>query len=89
MILKENHLIVDGKVSISHINDLLLTDLEDDDTDTIGGWVYCHNIDIEEGTRLDYGEFSFTVLEREDSRIRKIEIEKMDTPSQIEETDGF
>ncbi|MEK5475969.1 hemolysin family protein [Paenibacillus sp. FSL R5-0407] len=88
-ILKKNHLIVDGKVSISHINDLLLTDLEDDDTDTIGGWVYGHDIDIEEGTRLDYGEFSFTVLEREDSRIRKIEIEKMDGPKQIEETDGF
>lgn len=88
-ILKKNHLIVDGKVSISHINDLLLTDLKDDETDTIGGWVYGHDIDIEEGTRLDYGEFSFTVLEREDSRIRKIEIEKIDAPSPFEETDGF
>ncbi|RCX17065.1 CBS domain containing-hemolysin-like protein [Fontibacillus phaseoli] len=76
MILEENHFIVDGKVSISHINDLLLTELEDDDTDTIGGWVYGQDMDIEEGTVLNYGDLSFTVLERVDSRIRKIEIEK-------------
>lgn len=71
-----NHLIVDGKVSISLINDLLLTDLEDEDTDTIGGWIYGKNIDIEQGSQLKYGNLRFTVLEREDSRIRRIEIEK-------------
>ncbi|RRJ65469.1 HlyC/CorC family transporter [Paenibacillus oralis] len=75
-----NHLIVDGKVSISLINDLLLTDLEEEETDTIGGWVYGQNMDIEEGTQLMYGDFRFTVLEREESRIRKIEIEKIDMP---------
>lgn len=75
-----NHLIVDGKVSVSLINGLLLTDLEEEDADTIGGWIYGQNLDIEEGTRLEYGDFRFTVLEREDSRIRKIEIEKVDFP---------
>ncbi|WP_410769140.1 hemolysin family protein [Fontibacillus sp. BL9] len=88
MIVEENHLIVDGKVSISHINDLLLTKLEDDDTDTIGGWVYGQDMDIEEGTVLNYGDLSFTVLEREDSRIRKIEIEK-NLPDTAENNDGI
>lgn len=77
-VLSENHLIVDGKVSIVRINDLLSTDLEEEETDTIGGWVYGHDTDIAEGTRLRYGNFSFTVLESEGSRIRKIEIEKVE-----------
>ncbi|WP_411003813.1 transporter associated domain-containing protein [Paenibacillus sp. TH7-28] len=80
-----NHLIVDGKVSVSLINDLLLTDLEEEEADTIGGWVYGQNIDIEEGTQLTHGDFCFTVLEREESRIRKIEIEKIGIPELPEE----
>ncbi|MFD1177314.1 hemolysin family protein [Paenibacillus puldeungensis] len=77
-----NHLIVNGKVSVSQINDLLLTDLEDEDTDTIGGWIFGQNMDIEEGSRLEYENLRFTVLEREDSRIRKIEIEKKEALSE-------
>ncbi|MEF2966069.1 hemolysin family protein [Paenibacillus sp. M1] len=83
-VLEKNHYIVDGKVSISHINDLLLTDLEEDEADTIGGWVYGHDMDIEEGTRLEHGDFRFTVLERADSRIRKIEIERADAPEALD-----
>ncbi|MFL0555264.1 hemolysin family protein [Paenibacillus barengoltzii] len=75
-----NHLIVDGKVSVSLINELLDADLEEDEADTIGGWIYGHNLDIEEGTQLVYGDLQLTVLEREDSRIRKIEIQRLDTP---------
>ncbi|MBW4837838.1 MAG: hemolysin family protein [Paenibacillaceae bacterium] len=76
-----NHLIVDGKVSVSLINDLLDAELEEEDADTIGGWVYGQNLDFEAGTQLVYGDLQFTVLEREDSRIRKIEIEKRDPSS--------
>lgn len=76
-----NHLIVDGKVSVSLINDLLDAELEEEDADTIGGWVYGQNLDIEAGTQLVYGDLQFTVLEREDSRIRKLEIEKLDPSS--------
>ncbi|MDU7476817.1 MAG: hemolysin family protein [Paenibacillus macerans] len=80
-----NHLIVDGKVSVSLINELLLTDLEEEETDTIGGWVYGQNMDIEEGTELTYGALRFKVLEREESRIRKIEIERIEIPVLPEE----
>ncbi|MGG6314622.1 hemolysin family protein [Paenibacillus macerans] len=87
-----NHLIVDGKVSVSLINDLLLADLEEEDADTIGGWIYGHYLDIEEGTVLEYGDLRFTVLERADSRIRKIEIQKLEAPETgdgiVPENDG-
>lgn len=75
-----NHLIVDGKISVSLVNDLLDAELEEDDADTIGGWIYGQNLDIKEGTQLVYGDLQFTVLEREDSRIRKIEIERRPKP---------
>ncbi|MGG3455287.1 hemolysin family protein [Paenibacillus rhizolycopersici] len=76
-----NHLIVDGKVSVSLINDWLDAELEEEDADTIGGWIYGQNLDIEVGTQLVYGDLQFTVLEREDSRIRKIDIEKLEPPA--------
>lgn len=76
-----NHLVVDGKVSVSLINDLLGAGLEEEDAETIGGWIYGQNLDIEAGTRFLYGDLQFTVLEREDSRIRKIEIERLDAPN--------
>ncbi len=38
--LGEGHLIVDGKVTLTHLNDLLNTDITSEELDTIGGWLY-------------------------------------------------
>ncbi|CAM2884996.1 hemolysin family protein [Paenibacillus sediminis] len=81
--VEENHLIVDGKVLISQINDLLLVDIENEELDTIGGWLYGENMDLKEGDQSHYKDLVFTVLEKEEHRIRKLEIQKV-TPVQEE-----
>lgn len=76
-VLQENqHLIVDGKVLLSEINDLLGVDIDEDDVDTIGGWLYSQNPTLKEGVEWRYRDLLFTILKKEKHRIRKIEIKK-------------
>ncbi|UNK18198.1 hemolysin family protein [Paenibacillus sp. N3/727] len=71
-----NRLIVDGKVSINRVNDLLLCDLNTDELDTIGGWLYGHNSELVKGDSWTYRDLTFTVLEKKTHRYTKLQILK-------------
>jgi CBS domain containing-hemolysin-like protein len=72
----EDHFIVDGKVPISRINDLLGTDIDNEEMDTIGGWLYGQNPELKPGQAWHHDLLEFIVREKEKHRIRKIEIRK-------------
>jgi CBS domain containing-hemolysin-like protein len=72
--LSDGRYIVDGKVSISHINDLFKTDIESGKWDTIGGWLYGQNSELKKGSEFHHHNLTFIVREKEKHRIRKIEI---------------
>lgn len=74
--INEHHLIVDGKVAINQINDLLHSDLDTEDIDTIGGWLYGTNPEMNEGETLDHQDLTFKLIDREPHRFRKLEIFK-------------
>ncbi|WP_400163112.1 hemolysin family protein [Brevibacillus sp. TJ4] len=77
-VLKGNeHLIVDGKVLLSEVNDLLGVDIDEDEVDTIGGWLYSQKPALKEGVEWRYGDLSFIIRKKEKHRIRKIEIRKL------------
>lgn len=78
--LSDQHLIVDGKVPLSRINDLLGTEIESEGMDSIGGWLYGHNSELKVGQEWSYQALTFKVLEKEKHRIRKIEIMKQEEP---------
>ncbi|KKO54672.1 hemolysin family protein [Paenibacillus sp. DMB20] len=71
-----NRLIVNGKVSINRVNDLLHSDLSTDELDTIGGWLYGHNSELVKGDTWTYRDLTFTVLEKKTHRYTKLEIVK-------------
>lgn len=77
-----NRLIVNGKVSINRVNDLLHCDLNTDDLDTIGGWLYGHNSELVKGDTWIYRDLQFTVLEKKTHRYTKLEIVKDATDEQ-------
>lgn len=77
-----NRLIVDGKVSINRVNDLLQCELNTDDLDTIGGWLYGHNSELVKGDTWNYHDLMFTVLEKKTHRYTKLEIIKEATELQ-------
>ncbi len=73
--ISENSYEVLGKVTISEINDLFGIDLssENDDYDTIGGFIYTHTGTIPEvGLTFNYNGLNFRVKEVENKRINKI-----------------
>lgn len=72
----EGHLILDGKVTLTHLNDLLHTDITSEELDTIGGWLYRQNPDLEEGQEWQYEDLTFIIREKEEHRIRKLEVVK-------------
>ncbi|MDN3015908.1 hemolysin family protein [Paenibacillus sp. BSR1-1] len=74
--INDNKTIVDGKVLIEEINDLFGLDLEDEDIDTIGGWILSKKMDVVEGDIINHGEFDIKVLEVDGYHIKSLEIVK-------------
>ncbi|MDQ6421611.1 hemolysin family protein [Paenibacillus sp. LHD-117] len=72
--LEDEHYLVDGKALISDVNDISGMQLPSGDADTIGGWLYQQQPALPEGEAWNYRNAKFIVRERDDHRIRKIEI---------------
>ncbi|MFW2487395.1 hemolysin family protein [Clostridium chromiireducens] len=69
--------VVDGKVQIGDVNELLETDIEDENIDTIGGWVYFQLGSYPKvKEKVTYKEFDFIILKCDRKRISKILIKK-------------
>lgn len=72
----DDHFILDGKVLISEVNDLLGTSLEEDDVDTIGGWFLTQKFDIHIGDSIMGDGYIFLIQELEGHHILFIEVKK-------------
>ncbi|MBT2729086.1 HlyC/CorC family transporter [Bacillus sp. ISL-75] len=74
--IKENHYIIDSKVLVSEVNDLLGVEIDDEDVDTIGGWILTENYEAKEGDILLHDTYSFKILDMEEHHIKYIEVTK-------------
>ncbi|WP_251552169.1 hemolysin family protein [Neobacillus muris] len=72
----DSQYILDGKVLISEVNDLLGTNLEEDDIDTIGGWFLTQKFDVQKGDTIETDGFEFQIKEIEGHHILYIEVKK-------------
>ena len=72
----DQHFILDGKVLISEVNDLLGTTLEEEDVDTIGGWFLTQKFDVHKGDSLERDGFIFQITEIEGHHILYIDVKK-------------
>lgn len=86
--VKDHHYILDGKVLVSQINDILNISINDEDVDTIGGWLLTENYEAKEGDFIEQENFVFTIVEMEDHHIKLVEVYKKPVieeiaPSQI------
>ncbi|SHJ27421.1 hemolysin family protein [Parasporobacterium paucivorans] len=67
--------IVDGKVLIEDINELLNLHMDDENVDTIGGWLYSQLKKYPQvGDKFDYRDYEFIVLKSDKRRINRIQI---------------
>jgi CBS domain containing-hemolysin-like protein len=74
--IKENHYIIDSKVLVSEVNDLLGVEIDDEDVDTIGGWILTENYEAKEGDTIIHESYSFKILDMEEHHIKYIEVTK-------------
>lgn len=75
--ISENKTVVDGKVLIDEVNDLFGLDIQEDEMDTIGGWILSEKMDVVEGDKVKYGDYEFKVLEIDGYHIKLLEIVKL------------
>ncbi|MDQ0247105.1 CBS domain containing-hemolysin-like protein [Bacillus fengqiuensis] len=78
--IKENHYMLDSKILIDEVNDLLGTNIEEEDMDTIGGWVLTQQFEVKKGDSITFGGYTFKIVDMEGHHIKRIEVFK--TPIQ-------
>ena len=75
---EDNSYIVDGKVLIEDISQLLHIDIEEENIDTMGGWAYTQ---LESYPQVDdkftYDDYEFIILKCDRKRINKLLIKNL------------
>ncbi|WP_404323625.1 hemolysin family protein [Cytobacillus firmus] len=71
---QEGQYIIDSKVLVSEVNDLLGTDINDEDVDTIGGWILTENYEAKQGDIIEYEKYRFKILDMEEHHIKYVEV---------------
>lgn len=74
--VNDDHYIIDAKVLVSEVNDLLGLEIDDEDVDTIGGWILTENYEAKEGDILHFEQYTFKIQEMEEHHIKYVEITK-------------
>jgi len=73
----DEHYIFDSKILVSEVNDLLGTDINDEDVDTIGGWILTENYEAKQGDSIQFGPYSFKIIDMEEHHIKYVEVTKV------------
>lgn len=72
--LDENSYRISGQKMITEVNELLNLNIEEEDADTIGGWMLTQKYDIKEEEELFFDHYSFKVNEFEGHQIKTIDV---------------
>ncbi|OXM14494.1 hemolysin family protein [Paenibacillus herberti] len=72
--LEENCYLLDGKVSLDELGVLTQHDFDNEDTDTVGGWLYTRLQAPKPGVRYEHDNLTFIIRETTKNRIRKVEL---------------
>lgn len=71
-----NHAVVNGKVLISQINRQFGINIEEEELDTIGGWMLAQVPNVKTGSKLQYDDVTFEVADMDGHHIKKINVNK-------------
>ena len=81
--LAENHYIIDAKMLIENVNDLLGINIDEEDIDTIGGWFMTKSFEAIKGEKIVEQGYDFMVKDIDGHHIQYLEIIKA-TPANLE-----
>jgi CBS domain containing-hemolysin-like protein len=75
--IEKNHYLVDGKLLVEDVNDLLGINLANPGIDTIGGWFLTQNFDTHKGSKVETEGYVFKVMASKGYHILNLEVKKI------------
>jgi CBS domain containing-hemolysin-like protein len=74
---------IDARLLIEEVNDYFHTDIEDDDNDTIGGWVFSRLQEVPKvGKVVEYDGLTFTVQEMDHNSVTRLVVVRKIAPDE-------
>ncbi|MFD0962176.1 hemolysin family protein [Paenibacillus chungangensis] len=73
--LDHNCYLLDGKVSLDELSELTSISIQEEDVDTVGGWLYSKLLEPKKGREFQFQHLKFIIRETSKNRIRKIEMQ--------------
>ncbi|WP_282936963.1 hemolysin family protein [Paenibacillus sp. RC67] len=84
---KGNQYSVDGRVLLEDLDDLLSLGIEDNEVDSIGGWLFTElEGAVSKGKKLQHGNFEFEITEVRRLRIMRVTITRIEQASKPTDT---
>ncbi len=74
--LNEGHYIINAKVLLDDVNNLLGTKIVDEDIDTIGGWFLTQSFQSAAGAKIEMDGYVFKVYDGDDYHIHFLEVKR-------------
>ena len=76
----DNHYIINSKLLIEEMNSFLHIDIEADGIDTIGGWYFTNDMELDDKNQLYYDGYIFSIYERDGMQLQYLEVKKGPKP---------
>ena len=70
----ENHYRISARMLIDDVNDLFGLDIDNENVDTMGGWLLDQKYDVKEGEEIEYHGYRFKAIQKEKNSIIVIDI---------------
>jgi len=86
---EDNSYSIDGRLLIEEVNSFFGLDMESDDYDTIGGWMYSHiEIPPQKNQKIVHSPYEFVIDEIDHLRISRIMVRRIDAKLQPDVSSG-
>ncbi|WP_431027917.1 hemolysin family protein [Lysinibacillus sp. LZ02] len=79
----EGHYLIHSKVLLDDVAKLLYIDLEQPEIDTIGGWYFTNDMDLDTSKSIYYEGYQFSIKEKEGHQIHYLEVKKGEAPEEL------
>ncbi|RHW37535.1 HlyC/CorC family transporter [Lysinibacillus yapensis] len=77
--ISEEHYIIDSKVLLGDVEKLLFVDFDIDGIDTLGGWYYTQDTDLDLSKTIAHLGYDFSIHQKEGQQIQYIRVKKRET----------
>ena len=78
--LADQHYLVDAAILLTDVEKLLFVEFNADGIDTLGGWYFTMDIELDMNKEIYYQGYTFSISQKEGHHIQYIEVKKSDKP---------